>query len=147
MRVRSLLLVAVLLGSAACGGEAGTTSTVAPTNSSAPSTTTTVAATTTIDEVTTTVDATTTTSLPIDVFYEGRQVVGQDRFTVALGDEVSIWVLSDTDEEVHVHGYDLTFPAKAGIPLEIAFTADVPGIFEVELESTHTTLFELEVTA
>jgi len=59
---------------------------------------------------------------------------------------VSVWVLSDVDDEIHVHGYDLFFPAKTGIPIEITFAAEVPGIFEVELESTHNLLFELEVT-
>jgi hypothetical protein len=28
----------------------------------------------------------------------------------------------------------------------VALTADVPGIFEVEVEGSHTLLFELEVT-
>jgi hypothetical protein len=59
---------------------------------------------------------------------------------------VSVWVLSDIDDEIHVHGYDLYFEAMAGVPVEVALTADVPGIFEVELESSHIPLFELEVT-
>ena len=72
-------------------------------------------------------------------------MVGQDRFSYALGEQVSVWVLSDNDDEVHVHGYDLFFTVKAGVPLEISVTAEIPGIFEVELEATHTLLFELVV--
>jgi hypothetical protein len=94
---------------------------------------------------TTTSSAPPTTVQQIDVYFEGGQVVGQDQFSYALGGQVSVWVLSDTDDEVHVHGYDLFFTVKAGVPLEISVTAEIPGIFEVELESTDTLLFELVV--
>ncbi len=104
------------------------------------------ATTTTVETTTTTLAATTTTGQEIDVYFEGGQVVGPQVFSFEIGDDVSIWFLSDTDEEVHVHGYDVSFAAKAGTPLEISLTVDVPGIFEVELESTHSLLFELEVT-
>jgi hypothetical protein len=131
----------------ACGGSDTETTTTAQTTTTAPSTTTTVTTpTTTSVPATTTTAAPTTTSQQIDVYFEGGQVVGPERFDVAIGEEVSVWVLTDADEEIHVHGYDLFFAAKTGIPLEITFAADVPGIFEVELESTHTLLFELEVT-
>ncbi len=130
---------------AACGGGEGTGSTttttvVAETTTTAPadSTTTTVGVTTT--------SGVTTTTQPIDVYFEGGQVVGPDRFSFTVGDEVSIWFLSDTDEEVHVHGYDLIFTAKADVPVEIALVAEATGIFEVELETSHTKLFDLEVT-
>jgi hypothetical protein len=43
-------------------------------------------------------------------------MVGKDQFSYALGEQVSVWVLSDTDDEVHVHGYDLFFTVKAGSP-------------------------------
>ncbi len=149
MRKRIVLLVASMLIVSACaGGDEATTTSAAVTSTEPPSTTT-VADTTTSEasSTTTTADATTTTTQQIDVYWEGGQVVGQDRFEFALGGQVSIWVLSDVDEEIHVHGYDVSFNAKAGIPLEVSLTADVPGIFEVELEETHTLLFELEVTS
>ena len=73
-------------------------------------------------------------------------MIGPDRFDVTVGDDVSIWLLSDVVDEVHVHGYDLFFVAKPGVPVEIAFTADVPGIFEVEMESSHLLLFDLQVS-
>jgi hypothetical protein len=63
-----------------------------------------------------------------------------------MGEHVSVWVLSDISDEIHVHGYDVYFETRPGIPTEIALTADVPGIFEVELESSHVALFDLEVT-
>ena len=144
MRNRVVLFLATMLMVSACaGGEEATTTPDSVTSTFPPSTTTTIGAVTT----TTTAQAPAATTQPIDVYWEGGQVVGPDLFEFALGEEVSIWVLADADEEIHVHGYDVTFNAKAGIPLEVALTADAPGIFEVELEGTHTLLFELEVTS
>jgi len=137
----------VLLVTACVGDPAAITTTSSTTTITTAPTTTTVAPTTTTEATTTTSAATTTTAIPIDVYYEGGQVVGPGRFTVPLGEEVSIWVQSDVDDMVHVHGYDLLFPVEAGTQVEIALTAEVPGIFEVEMESSHTLLFELEVTA
>jgi hypothetical protein len=102
--------------------------------------------TTTTPLPTTTVAVTTTTTQQIDVIFEGGVVTGPGRVTAAVGDHVSVWALSDVDAEIHVHGYDLFFPAPAGVPVEITLAADVPGIFEVEVEGSHTLLFELEVT-
>jgi hypothetical protein len=127
---------------AACGGEEGAGTT---TSSALPTTSTTEAVTTTERATTTTVATTSSTGQEIDVRFEGGNVDGPERLSFTVGDTVSIWLISDTDEEVHVHGYDITFPVAAGVPLEIAFTADVPGIFEVELEESTTPLFELEV--
>ena len=139
------MLAGLVLLVSACGGDPAATTTTSSTTTTTP-TTTTVASTSTTEATTTTLAATTTTAIPIDVYYEGGQVVGPGRFTFAMGDEVLVRVLSDVDDEIHVHGYDLLFPVTAGVPVEIALTAEVPGIFEVELESSHSLLFELEVT-
>ena len=129
----------------ACVGGADTTSTSSTT--SPPTTSTTVASTTSTPATpTTTVAAITTTTQPIDISFDGGVVVGPGRFSFTVGDQVSVWVLTDIDDEIHVHGYDQLFDAVAGVPIEISLIANVPGIFEVELESTHTLLFELEVT-
>ena len=145
MRIRMTILTVVPLLFVACGGGDAATTTTPPT---VPSTTTTVAPTTTITTVatTSTLGETTTSGPEIDVTIAGGEVSGPARVTVAVGDPVSVWVVSDVDAEIHVHGYDLFFEAPAGVPIEIALTADVPGIWEVELEETHVPLFALEVT-
>jgi len=149
MHRRIATALAVLLVVAACvGGDAVSTTTLAPVPTVAPTTTTTFPTSTTTTEpiTTTTAGSPTTTGPEIDVYFEqGGQIVGPDQFSVTVGDQVSIWVLSDSDEEIHVHGYDVSFDAKAGVPIEITLTADVPGIFEVELEETSTLLFEVVV--
>jgi hypothetical protein len=145
MRIKMTSLTVVLLLVVACGGGDANTTTTPPT---VPATTTTVATTTTTTTVatTSTLGESTTTDPEIDVTVAAGEVSGPDRFTFAVGDPVSIWVVSDVDAEIHVHGYDLFFEATAGTPIEIALTADVPGIWEVELEETHVPLFALEVT-
>jgi hypothetical protein len=143
MRTRMAILTGIVALVVACGGgeattTTSTTTTVSPTTTE-PTTTTTMATTSTVDETTTTAQA-------IDVTVVAGAVEGPGTVSVAVGDQVSVWVLSDVDAEIHVHGYDVFFEAPAGVPTEVTLTADVPGIFEVELEQTHTPLFALEVT-
>jgi hypothetical protein len=67
------------------------------------------------------------------------------RVRVDLGEKVRIQVQADRSEEVHVHGYDLKADVAPGRPAVLDFTADVPGVFEVELEQSELKLFELQV--
>jgi hypothetical protein len=148
MRARITVLMAVLLVITACGVGGDAASTTTSTQAPSSSTTTTPTTTSTVPAPTTTagLSPTTTTTQPIDVTLEGGTVTGPGRVTAILGDQVSVWVLSDVDAEIHVHGYDLFFDATAGVPIEVSLLADLPGIFEVEVEGSHTLLFDLEVT-
>ena len=67
------------------------------------------------------------------------------RIRVDLGQKVRVRVEADHAEEVHVHGYDLKADVAPGKPAVIDFTADVPGVFEVELEESSLKLLELQV--
>ena len=75
----------------------------------------------------------------------GKVTAAEDRFEVAKGTDVIIRVTADVEEPVHLHGYDIEADATPGQPAEISFTADIPGVFEVELEDSGTVLFEIEV--
>ena len=75
----------------------------------------------------------------------GKVTAAEDRFEVAKGTDVLIRVTADAEEPVHLHGYDIEADAAPGKPAEISFTADIPGVFEVELEDSGTLLFEIEV--
>jgi len=82
---------------------------------------------------------------PTIVVEGGEPVGGVQALDYTTGDEVRFFVRSDAAEEVHVHGYDVmkdTVPAK---PISFDFPADIEGIFEVELEETHTQIAELTV--
>ena len=77
--------------------------------------------------------------------FEGGEVRGPGTARVKLGSRVEIVVTADVEEEVHVHGYDLTADVARGRAARIRFRADIAGQFEVELEGSHRLLFRLEV--
>src|SRR3970282_1440096 len=120
MRTRLAGLLGGVLASPACSGgaEIATTTPIVTSRAGAVTSTTTPAPTTT------TIASTTSTIQAIDVTVQVGEVVGPDRFGFDVGDPVSVWVPSDIDDEIHVHGYDRNFEATAGVPVEIALTAD-----------------------
>jgi hypothetical protein len=65
---------------------------------------------------------------------------------VGLGQTVVLRLLSDTDQEYHLHGYDIEVPAAAGVEATIEFTADQAGDFEVESHTTDEVLALLQVS-
>lgn len=119
-----------------------TSTTGPPTETAPPTTRSTLSTTTTV--------AQTSTTAPVqgwEVTVEDGQVVGGPlEIRVDLGSEVEIVVLSDSADEVHVHGYDLLFDVTPDMPLTITFDADVPGIFEIEMEDARLLIVELEVS-
>jgi hypothetical protein len=72
-------------------------------------------------------------------------VTAPDRPEVALGSSVLLIVTADVADEVHIHGYDYFLDLTPGTAAEIEFVADIPGIFEVELEGSRGLVFELIV--
>ena len=60
-------------------------------------------------------------------------------------DMVTINITSDTDGEVHLHGYDIAFDNTAGKVTTHTFRADKSGTFEIEWESTSKNLGDLVV--
>ncbi len=138
----------LLLAGCAGGEEAVTTTTTFP-----PSTTTTPVApsTSATDLVTTsTIAATTSTTIEERSFEirveSGAVVGGAGELRVDLGSEVRLVVVADVVDHLHVHGYDLFFDLSPGEEMAIEFVADVPGVFEVELEGAGLLLLELEVS-
>jgi hypothetical protein len=61
-------------------------------------------------------------------------------------DTITINITSDTDGEVHLHGYDIAFDTKAGQVVSHTFKAVNTGSFELEWEETSTHLGDLNVT-
>jgi len=76
----------------------------------------------------------------------GKVDGGVQRKKVKLGSDVILRVHSDVADEVHLHGYDKKADVAAGGTAEIDFTADIPGVFEAELESAGIKLVELEIS-
>lgn len=61
------------------------------------------------------------------------------------GDTIRFRVLADTDEELHVHGYDISKDLTAGKTRTVSFKATITGIFEIEFENSATKIAKLEV--
>ncbi len=148
--IRAALVAATLLVVAACnGGSGGTTATSAPTTQ-APTTTSSPQATTVpVDTATTsTTTTTTTTTVPgFDLIEVDLTAPGDDpgRVPVELGHTVRLVITADTTDEVHLHGYDIKASVAPGSPAVLDFVADIPGIFDVELEGTGQEIMQLQV--
>jgi hypothetical protein len=65
--------------------------------------------------------------------------------TAEQGDVVRFRVVSDDPDEVHIHGYDIKKELEPGRTETVSFKADIPGIFEIELEGSGTLLAQLKV--
>ena len=61
------------------------------------------------------------------------------------GETVRFRVVSDSAEEVHVHGYDIKKELEAGKPATMSFKASITGIFEIEFEGSAEQIGELRV--
>jgi hypothetical protein len=85
------------------------------------------------------------TGTVLSVTVRGGQVEGASRQRAPLNQPVIVRVTSDVADEVHVHGYDKTAPVAAGSTVDLRFDANIPGVFEVELERSHKLLFTMEV--
>jgi hypothetical protein len=81
----------------------------------------------------------------IEIEVEEGRVDGPGRIEVSQGDQVRLEVKADVDDEVHVHGYDIFEEVGPDRDALVSFRADIPGIFEIELESAGLRLTRLEV--
>jgi hypothetical protein len=127
-------LVAAIIALPACGGD-GTPGGPAPSQS--PSTTASTPG------PTGTSSQTADTEIEIEV--ENGQVNGPSEVSVSAGEKIVLVVRADVSDEVHVHGYDLRAVVSPANPATIPFTADLVGVYEVELESAAELLFRLKV--
>ncbi|HJS72307.1 MAG TPA: hypothetical protein VJ858_06225 [Acidimicrobiia bacterium] len=137
--MRLVLVATIVMALPACGGEEPASTTTSASASDSTTTSTESAPSTRV------MAATTSTVSHIDVEFVEGDVVGPESVQVELGETVDLWVLSDVDDEIHVHGYDLFYDLEAGVPFHLTFLADVPGIFEVEVHTGHTRLLDIEV--
>jgi hypothetical protein len=115
---------------------------------------TTVAQTTTTETTDSGGDQTTTTTtkpkpdrpeVPTVVVKDGEPVGGVQQLEFAEGDEMRFVVESDIEDEVHMHGYDVTEVVAPGAPAKFNVEATIPGVFELELHHAVTQIAEIEV--
>lgn len=75
----------------------------------------------------------------------GRPVGGVRTIEVERGETARFRVSTETPQEVHLHGYDIVERTTASRAAEFRFEADESGVFEIELEGSHTQIAELKV--
>ena len=85
-------------------------------------------------------------NVTFNVTVTGAKSMSPDTLSAHHNDTITINVTSDTDGEVHLHGYDIQFETKAGQVVSQTFKAVDTGDFEIEWESTSTHLGHLVVT-
>ena len=89
----------------------------------------------------------TPTARTLEVTFAGGKVTGvESRVDVAKGEQIVLRITSDVVEEIHVHGYDLYADLVPGQTAQLAFKADLPGSYEVELHDAGRPLFQLRVS-
>jgi hypothetical protein len=84
-------------------------------------------------------------SVPTIVVKDGQPVGGVQELSFDKGGQIQFVVDSDTADEVHFHGYDIGKDVEAGGRVEFDVPATIDGVYEVELETSHTQLAEITV--
>jgi hypothetical protein len=79
------------------------------------------------------------------VVKNGQPVGGVQELEFDNGGRIRFLVESDIDEEVHLHGYDVSKEVSAGGEVEFDVPATIEGVFEVELEESVVPLAEITV--
>ncbi len=75
----------------------------------------------------------------------GRLVSGPVVLQVKAGDRITLKIASNNSDELHVHGYDLRLRIKPEEVVNLDFTANRTGRFDLELHRAHAELGVLEV--
>ncbi|CAM3850685.1 hypothetical protein [Smaragdicoccus niigatensis] len=105
------------------------------------STTTPAMTTATADSDATNVPA----EVPEFILHNGAKVSGPDTVSVKSGDTVKFTVISDKDDQLHIHGYDKEIELKSGQFQTVEFKATITGKFEIEIHSNDSLVCTLEV--
>lgn len=107
--------------------------------------------TTTTPDETTTQETTTREQKPQKpevatiVVQGGEPVGGLQDLRFVEGEQIRFRVESDTEDEIHLHGYDVTEAVAPGDPAEFDLEATIPGVFEAELHHAVTQIAEIRV--
>lgn len=83
--------------------------------------------------------------VPTIVVRGGQPVGGVEELTFGAGERIRFAVRSDTDDEVHVHGYDIEQEVGPGRVARFDFPASIEGLFEAELHGSGGQIAELRI--
>ena len=83
--------------------------------------------------------------VPRIVVKGGEPVGGVQELSFEQGEDILFVVESDTEDEVHLHGYDLDVAVGPRKPAIFELRASIPGVFELELHHAVTQIAEITV--
>ena len=84
-------------------------------------------------------------AVPVVQVKNAKPVGGIQDLTFNKGGTVQFKVVSDTADEIHVHGYDFHKDVAPGHPITFRFPAKIDGEFVVELENHGEQIASLKV--
>jgi hypothetical protein len=76
---------------------------------------------------------------------KGRLVAGPAVLRAHEGERITVHIASDSNDELHLHGYDLRTPTKPDSIASLQLTANRTGRFGLELHKAHAEIGALEV--
>lgn len=82
---------------------------------------------------------------PVFRLRDGRPVGGVGRLEVESGERVRFVVAADTEQEVHVHGYEIERTVPAGGRTAFSFRATSQGVYEIESHTSGEAIARLRV--
>jgi len=103
------------------------------------------AASTTSTQSTSTEETPAEPAIPTVRVVDAKAQGGVKKLEFDKGDQIRFKVVSDTADEIHVHGYDLMKDVEPGKTITFSFPADITGIFEIELEDAGEQIAQLRV--
>jgi hypothetical protein len=84
-------------------------------------------------------------SIPTVRVVDAKPQGGVKKLEFDKGDQIRFKVVSDTADEIHVHGYDLMKDVAKGGSVSFSFNGSIDGRFVVELEDHEEQIAELDV--
>lgn len=82
----------------------------------------------------------------IDITVTGKKVNPPPAMVnLAVGESLAITVMSDHDNTLHAHGFDIEQVVKAGQRLHVTAKGSKPGVYDVELHDPELRLLQVAV--
>jgi hypothetical protein len=75
----------------------------------------------------------------------GQRVAGPEKFAVRVGDTITLEIISDRDDTLHLHGDDISVVLLANKSTRMDWTPKYSGHFAMELHDSHLTLAQVDV--
>ncbi len=79
------------------------------------------------------------------VITDGWVTAGPNVIKLKRGDQVRLTFISNAEDELHLHGYDIAIPLEPNKLAVLAFEAKYPGRFGYELHKAHREIGALEI--